>query len=113
MPTCSVDPINGNYPLSRVDCAAFLYSMLLHPTCIYCRAYLLITPVAHCTLLLLLLKCACWLLIQLNHLYTAVAERHDVVINFADAGLPPKKNATDWAYVYLVSHSIATYNIYI
>jgi hypothetical protein len=39
---------------------------------------------------------------QLNHLYTAVAERHDAVIHFGDKGLPPIKNNKPWKYVYLV-----------
>jgi hypothetical protein len=40
---------------------------------------------------------------QLNHYLHAVAERYDMVVNFADIGLPPVVNNNPWAHVYVVN----------
>jgi hypothetical protein len=40
---------------------------------------------------------------KLNHLYIAVLERYETLINFAPAGLPKVINGKPWKYVYAVN----------
>jgi hypothetical protein len=40
---------------------------------------------------------------KLNHLYIAVSERYETLINFAPAGLPAPIKGKPWKYVYAVN----------
>jgi hypothetical protein len=40
---------------------------------------------------------------KLNHLYIAVSERYETLINFSAKGLPPLINGKPWKYVYAVN----------
>jgi hypothetical protein len=40
---------------------------------------------------------------KLNHLYIAVSERYETLINFSAAGLPTPINGKPWKYVYAVN----------